>query len=79
MYSADNDDKLPDGDLNVQLREYLEENVDILKKFTPTFQKGIEQSKINAPSDYELGFVRGPGGRAIVYSDGSAKWVPDRK
>jgi prepilin-type processing-associated H-X9-DG protein len=25
----------------------------------------------------ELGFVPGPGGRAVVYADGHVEWVPD--
>lgn len=77
LYGSDNDDSLPDGDLNDQLSQYLT-NPDTLKNFTPSFERGINQSKIDSPSTYELGFVRGPGGRAVIFADGHSKWIPDK-
>jgi len=37
---------------------------------------GEKLSSITNPADTILGYVTGPGGRAIIYVDGHVKWEP---
>lgn len=77
IYASDYDDNLPtDRDLNGILDPYLK-NSDLLAGFNYTF-KGGNLQKVDKPAETELGYVIGPGGRAVVYADGHARWVPDK-
>ena len=49
-------------------------NRDLMNDFNYTF-KGGDLANVEDPANTELGFVVGPGGRAVVYVDGHAKWV----
>jgi prepilin-type processing-associated H-X9-DG protein len=75
MLAMDNDDVVPSGLSNDQLMPYLK-NQDLLNGFNYTFEGG-SLSGISNPTDTEMGYVIGPGGRAIVYADGHAQWKPD--
>ena len=35
-------------------------------------------ASIQNPADTEMGYVVGPGGSAVVFADGHAKWVSDK-
>ncbi len=73
MYAQDYDEKFPTGDdFNNKIFPYIK-NQDILNSFTYTYGGGL-LSAISNPTETELGYVNGPGGKAIVYADGHAKW-----
>jgi hypothetical protein len=75
--AADLDDVFPTGENFVnRLAPYIMDR-EALNGFNYTFAGGpIDQ--IKDPSKTELGFTMAPGGRAVVYADGHAKWVPDK-
>jgi prepilin-type processing-associated H-X9-DG protein len=76
MLANDHDDVLPgkDGWQDKILPYVL--NKGMIDGFNYTFGGGPE-SGIDKPADTMLGFVNGPGGRAVVYADGHVKWVPN--
>lgn len=75
MYSADCDDGFPPaGGAGKEAAYPYLRNRSALDAFTYTFGGG---SVSGNPSETELGYVSGPGGRAVVYADGSIKWLPD--
>jgi hypothetical protein len=77
IYGSDYDDMLPDGnDLVNKVMPYVK-SADILSSFVYTFPGG-DSGKIKDPATTELGYIPGPGGRAVVYADGHAKWIPDK-
>lgn len=76
MYGADNDDILPGAEgWEIKLQPYMKDR-EMLNDFNYSFRGG-NISEIANPSTTEMGFVVGPGGRAVVYLDGSAKWIPN--
>jgi hypothetical protein len=77
MYAQDYDENLPTPDgINAKLSPYLK-NESVLDGLTYTFGGGA-LSGIEKPAETELGYVSGPGGRAVIYVDGHVKWRPDR-
>jgi hypothetical protein len=75
MYSADCDDGFPPaGGAGKEAAYPYLRNRSALDAFTYTFGGG---SVSGNPGETELGYVSGPGGRAVVYADGSIKWLPD--
>ncbi len=73
MYAQDYDEVFPTGDdINNKIMPYIK-NQDILNSFAYTYGGGAI-SAITSPAETELGYVNGPGGKAIVYADGHAKW-----
>lgn len=77
MYAADMDDTLPNGDIDLRARvgPYMR-NSSILSSFTYTFGGG-DMKSIQNPAGTEIGYVTGPGGRAVAYADGHVRWIPD--
>jgi hypothetical protein len=77
MYSADFDDVMaPKGlDLSDLLGPYAKDK-GIFDGFVYTYPGG-SLSDIKNPATTEMGYIAGPGGRAVVYADGHVKWVPD--
>lgn len=76
MYAGDNDDVLPSAEgWDAKVSPYAK-NKDLLKNFNYTF-KGGNVADIENPASTELGFVLGPGGRAVAYTDGHVKWIPN--
>ncbi len=77
MFGTDNDDKFPskDSDWQSALDPYLR-NSRLLDGFVYTFAGG-SMTGIENPASTELGYKEGPGGRAVIYADGHAKWVPN--
>jgi prepilin-type processing-associated H-X9-DG protein len=51
-------------------------NSSILEGFVYTF-KGGKLSDVDKPAETVLGYIEGPGGRAVAYLDGHVKWVPN--
>ena len=77
IYAADMDDVLPTGENFVgRLLPYLK-NRQMLDGFNYTYSGG-PVSQLKDPASTELGFTNGPGGRAVVYADGHAKWINDK-
>jgi hypothetical protein len=76
MYASDMDDVLPGGgNFQQDLMPYLK-NETVMKNFVYTFAGG-GLAGVDKPAETELGHVLGPGGRAVVYIDGHAKWIKD--
>jgi hypothetical protein len=76
IYASDADDILPNAEgFIAKLTPYLKDGK-LLSNFTYTYAGGPIANIAN-PAATELGFVPGPGGRAIVYADGHAKWKSD--
>ena len=76
MYAADYDDIFPSSQANLSsiLDPYLKDS-SLLAGFVYTYPGG-PISNITDPSNTQIGYVDGGDGRAIVYADGHAKWVP---
>lgn len=75
MYSADNDDVAPRPGDRDRILPYLKDR-SILDQFVYTFPGGSLEGLKN-PSEVEIGYMEGPGGRAIAYADGHVKWRKD--
>lgn len=78
IYAADNDDVLmsPGSDWMSAITPYLK-NDQMMSGFIYTFGGG-DMSKIEDPAGTVLGYKLGPGGRAVAYTDGHVKWIPDK-
>jgi hypothetical protein len=78
LYGADMDDVLPGKDANVQelLGPYLKNN-SVMKDFVYVFAGGNLNTVAN-PAETVLGYIPGPGGKAVAYVDGHVKWIPDK-
>lgn len=75
MYAQDYDEFFPPGDnVNEVVSPYIK-NESIFKGFVYTFTGGNLKDIAN-PAETVLGYVRGPGGNAMIYGDGHVKWVP---
>ncbi|MBL8060242.1 MAG: hypothetical protein JNK63_05955 [Chthonomonas sp.] len=75
MYASDNDDFMPVSDFKEAVMPYSK-NEDIFSGFIYTYQGG-NLADIKDPSNTPLGFIKGPGGTATVYADGSVRWKED--
>lgn len=78
MYAQDYDENLPGagGDLNGKLTPYLQ-NSSLFDGFVYTFGGGPLKD-IAEPANTELGYVNGPGGKAVIFADGHVKWRGDK-
>ena len=74
MYASDSDDGLPSNtsDWKTALDPYLQDS-DMAENFRYTFGGG-DLTKVENPAETVMGYVDGPGGRAIAYLDGHVKW-----
>lgn len=75
MYAADNDDFLPAGAFREAILPYLKDEGP-LEGFIYTYQGG-KWDDLREPGNTPLGFIKGPGGTATVYADGSVRWKDD--
>lgn len=76
MYCQDYDEMLPNADsINEKINPYIK-NDSLFQGFAYTYGGGSLGS-IDQPANTELGYVTGPGGRAIIYADGHVKWRND--
>jgi hypothetical protein len=77
MYAQDYDETFPGPDgINAKLTPYLK-NASLFDGLSYTYGGG-SISAVEKPAETELGYVTGPGGRAVIYADGHVKWRPDR-
>jgi hypothetical protein len=73
MFAGDNDDTLPAGlDPKVDLYPYVK-NMSVLQDFVMVFPGG-DLNKVKDPANTVLGYIDGPGGRAVAYIDGHVMW-----
>lgn len=75
MYAADNDDFMPAGDFREAVMPYLKDEGP-LDGFIYTYSGG-KLEDLKEPGNTPLGFIKGPGGTATVYADGSVRWKDD--
>ncbi|MGC4044520.1 MAG: hypothetical protein QM758_12065 [Armatimonas sp.] len=74
MYSQDYDETLPPGGgIEDIIQPYLRDR-GIMDGFQFTYSGSSDINKIEKPADTILGFISGPGGRAVIYADGHARW-----
>lgn len=74
MYSADADDVMPPSGANVGETVYpYARDHDAFTNFTYTYGGALPKDGL---SGIVLGYVSGPGGRAVVHGDGTVTWVP---
>ncbi len=77
MFASDMDDMLPSQDVDIRSRlEPYTKNSKLFENFTYTFAGG-SMASIASPAETQIGYVTGPGGRAVIYADGHVKWQPD--
>jgi hypothetical protein len=77
MYAQDYDEVLPSPEgIKDKILPYIKEE-SVMESFTYTYGGG-KLADIEKPAETVLGYVLGPGGRAIVYADGHAKWQDDK-
>jgi hypothetical protein len=78
IYAADYDDLMPISGASAResVFPYIK-SARILDSVVWTNVTGQNMGKIQDPSKYELGYVPGPGGRAIIYADGHVGWRAD--
>lgn len=76
LFAADHDDRLPSPEMfQDRVMPYLKDR-NMIHGFVYTFSGG-SLSAIPDPATTQIGFVPGPGGRAVAFADGSVKWIPD--
>lgn len=76
ILAADYDDMLPGSDgWQDRVYPYIK-NRELMAGFVYTFRGGL-LTDVQEPHKTELGYIPGPGGRAVVYADGHGKWIPD--
>jgi hypothetical protein len=75
LLAADFDDVLPSArtDWKKQVSPYSK-SAEMVNQFVYTFRGG-NLAEIKEPSKEVMGYVPGPGGRAVTYLDGHVKWV----
>ena len=78
LYATDYDDFLPisGGQALESVAPYLKDS-SILDKVVWTNLTGQSMGKIEKPSEYQLGYVPGPGGKAVIFADGHIQWIAD--
>lgn len=79
IYTADYDGVLPFSGASAKesVMPYIK-SAKILDSVIWNNVTGQTLASISDPAGYELGYVPGPGGRAIIFADGSVGWRPDR-
>ena len=78
MYSNDYDDNYVSnaGNWQNQIEPYIK-NMEMLDGINLTFPGGSALSVEN-PAETVMGFLEGPGGRAVAYADGHVRWIPNQ-
>ena len=74
-YASDADDALPP--LSFDFREAVYPYVksrSVFEGFTPTYGGELPKEGL---SGFQIGYVSGPGGRVLIFGDGSIRWKPD--
>jgi hypothetical protein len=76
MYSADHDDKFPMKELDYRslFFPYLKD-YGVVEDFVLVFPGG--PANVPNPAETIMGYIKGPGGRAVAYMDGHVRWIKD--
>lgn len=74
MWSGDNNDSMPPSGSLGDLMDYLNDS-SLLANFNYTPPSDLNMQDMSSPSTTELGYVDGPGGRAVLFGDGHVGWV----
>jgi hypothetical protein len=79
MYTQDYDEKFPLSDhfTGGAVYPYMKDK-GVAEGFNYQYP-GENLKDVQKPSEMSMGYISGPGGRAVVYVDGHVKWVPDQK
>lgn len=78
IYAADHDGTLPISSASARDSIYpYARNSQIRDNVVWTNIYGQRTKEFNDPSKIELGYVPGPGGRAIIFADSHVEWRPD--
>ena len=77
QYAADHKDTYPGqgSDIRALTMPYVKDTSQY-EGFSYTFG-GAKMDDIDEIASTEMGYVSGPGGRAVIYTDGHVKWRPD--
>lgn len=77
MYGQDYDETLPGQGFDMRdiLSPYMK-NPKALGDLVYTFSGGMYKDQKD-PAGTELGYIPGPGGKAMIYLDGHVVWIPD--
>lgn len=78
MYMSDMQDKFPPKDGFYSLIFPYIKRDEVMKGFVYTYGGPEDASKLSDPANTELGYILGPGGKAIAYADGHVKWIPNK-
>ncbi len=76
MYSGDADDLFPPNSGWAEATNPYTKDISLLRNFIYTFSGG-KLPEGTDPSKFVIGYMSGPGGRAMVYGDSSVKWEKD--
>jgi prepilin-type processing-associated H-X9-DG protein len=77
MWSMDNDESIPGAEHFPGSFLPYAKNSDALGRFVFTSTAKGKLSDVKDPANTEVGYIPGPGGRAVAYLDGHVKWIPD--
>ena len=77
MYAGDYDDNYVSnaGNWQSQVEPYVGDP-NLFDGFNLTFAGG-SATGIENPAETPLGYIEGPGGRAVAYADGHVRWIPN--
>jgi hypothetical protein len=77
MYAQDYDENFPNDPSRVRdaVMPYIRSS-DVFAEFVYTYSGPTGLGQIAAPSTTTLGYISGPGGRAVIFADGHVKWEP---
>ncbi len=76
MFASDADDVLPGAEGWESKVLPYSQDMELLRRFNYTYRGG-NMNNIESPATTEMGFILGPGGRAVAYCDGHVKWIPN--
>jgi prepilin-type processing-associated H-X9-DG protein len=79
MYVQDYDERYPSPDhfSGGAVGPYIK-NESVFEGFNYVYP-GESITQVTKPAETAMGYIVGPGGRAVVYVDGHVMWEPDRK
>jgi len=79
LYASSFDDVLPPNeDWQNSIMPFIK-NSDLMKGFVFSYIGDRKLNSIENPATTILGYIEGPGGRAVVFADSHAEWIDDRK
>ncbi len=77
LFFSDNEKMPPKEGFQSEVLPYIKSK-DMLSQFVYTGSEDLDLNNADNLDKIEVGFVPGPGGKAVVYADGHVVWVPDK-